>query len=304
MTHMTYGIFIYRADSEYDDSPWERYQFPKQYLSQAQKFQNGWVVFLEPRRAKQSRGYFAVAKLGGIVPDTRLSGMYLAHIEPGTYLDFGALVPFQVDGEVVEKGLLNEKGELSGRKQLAVRELSPEDFARIVNLGLGADRADQQLVGSFENAVDGTSEVRFPPTSASGAGRTVRLLTDDGVRERNFQSTVLRAYDNRCAISGLRLINGGGRAEASATRIRPSDQGGPDAASNGIALSGTARWMFERGMVGLDDDMTIMVSRQSNDPDSIRSMINETGRLIPPNRLSEWPGKEFVIWHRENRFMR
>lgn len=299
---MAFGKFIYRADSEYDDSPWERYQFPKMYLSHARKFERGWVVFQEPRRATQPRGYFAVAKLAGIVPDTRLPDMHLANIEPGTYLDFGALVPFRVDGEVVEKGLLNEKGELSGRKQLAVRELSPEDFARIVSLGLGTGRADGQIDG-IDDAAGENSEIRFPSTPAS-AERTIRLLTDGGVRERNFQRTVLRAYNKRCAISGLRLINGGGRVEASAARIRPSDRGGPDAASNGIALSGTMRWMFERGLVGLDEDMTIMVSRQSNDPDSIRSMINKTGRLKLPTRTSEWPGPEFLMWHRENRFMR
>ena len=298
---MAFGKFIYRADSEYDDSPWERYQFPKIYLSHARKFERGWVVFLEPRRAKRPRGYFAAAKIAGIVSDTRHPGRFLATIEPGTYLDFGALVPFRVDGEVVEKGLLNEKGELSGRKQLAVRELSPEDFARIVSLGLGTGRADGQIDG-IDGAVGENFQVRFPSTPAA-AERTVRMLTDDDVRENNFQRTVLRAYGNRCAISGLRLINGGGHVEASASRIRPSDQGGPDATSNGIALSGTMRWMFERGLVGLDEDMTIMVSRQSNDPDSIRSTINETGRLIPPERFSEWPGTEFLMWHRKNRFM-
>ena len=299
---MTYGKFIYRADSEYDDSPWERYQFPKIYLSHAQKFENGWVVFQEPRRASQSRGYFAVAKLAGIVPDTRLSGMYLAQIEPGTYLDFGALVPFRVDGEVVEKGLLNEKGELSGRKQLAVRELSPEDFARIVSIGLGSEHSEGQN-GDLGVVTGEYTEFRYP-SNAAPAERTVRLLTDDVVRESNFQRTVLRAYNKRCAISGLRLINGGGRAEVTATRIRPADQGGPDVAGNGIALSRTVRWMFDRGLVGLDEDMTIMVSRQSNDPASIRSMINESGQLITPGRFSEWPGTEFVNWHRENRYLR
>jgi len=30
---MSFGVFIHRADSIYDDSPAERYQFPRQYLA-------------------------------------------------------------------------------------------------------------------------------------------------------------------------------------------------------------------------------------------------------------------------------
>ena len=59
-------------------------------------------------------------------------------------------------------------------------------------------------------------------------------------RDRNFQITVLRVYEKRFAITGLRLINGGGRAEVEAAHIRPVEYNGPDIIKNGIALSGTA----------------------------------------------------------------
>ena len=299
---MAYGIFIYKPGSGYNDSPWKQYQFPKRYQTPARKCEGDWVVYFEPTRANQPRGYFATARVAEIVPDPRESDRFLAIIEPGTYLDFGEPVPFRLRGTVVEERLLNDQEELSGRRQWSVRELDPADFARIVSLGMGLDRADEQLDG-LGILADGNSEVQFP-SKHPPAERTVHLLTDDCIRERNFQRTVLRAYGKRCAITGLQLINGCGRAEASAARIRSSDQGGPDATNNGIALSGTARWMFERGLVSLEDDMTILVSHQSNDPDSIRAMINRSGRLKLPTRPSERPGAEFVVWHRENRFMR
>ncbi len=50
---------------------------------------------------------------------------------------------------------------------------------------------------------------------------------------------IKRAYDNTCAISGLRIINGGGRAEAQAAHIRPVHANGPDSLRNGVALSST-----------------------------------------------------------------
>jgi putative restriction endonuclease len=36
-------------------------------------------------------------------------------------------------------------------------------------------------------------------------------------------------------------------------------------------------------MAGLSDDLDILVSRQANDQDAIRSMINDSGKLIAPS---------------------
>ena len=113
---------------------------------------------------------------------------------------------------------------------------------------------------------------------------------------------VLRAYDERCAITGLKLINGGGRAEAEAAHIRPVEANGPDSVQNGIALSGTVHWMFDRGLISLSDDLDIMISRQANDTDSISGLINRSGRANLPLRPIDRPHPHFLAWHRENVF--
>ena len=109
------------------------------------------------------------------------------------------------------------------------------------------------------------------------------------MRDRLFRRRVVTAYDARCAITGLKLINGGGRAEVEAAHIRPVDRGGPDIVTNGIALSGTVHWMFDRGLIGLGDDLGILVSRQANDQDGIRGMINRSGFALSPLRALDRP---------------
>lgn len=289
---MAFGIFIHKADGNFDDIPSKKYQFPKRYLNQARQCEGDWIVYLEPRRANNARGYFAVAKVQKIIPDPNAQhqNMFLAIIEPGTYLDFGDPVPFQDDGHVIEQGLLNNQGQLAGRKQLSIRTLSPQDFARIIERGLGHDH----------EAVPGFSDT--PQSHLHDPKDRIRHLTTRTARDHNFRKAVLRAYGDRCAITGFQCINGGGNAEAEAAHIRPVEHNGPDIVGNGIALSKTVHWMFDRGLLGLGDDLTIMVSRQSNDPDAIRSMINKDGVLLKPQRLSEYPLPEFVAWHRENRF--
>lgn len=226
--------------------------------------------------------------------------MHLAVIEPGTYLDFGDPVAFRDTNDLVEQGLLNDQGKISGRAQAAVRPLSPPDFARIVERGLGRDEGILPRIDPH-GQVDGFSE---PQTSFQHmpVRERVNQLTNRAVRDRNFRKNVLRAYGERCAITGLRLINGGGRAEVEAAHIRPVEHNGPDIISNGIALSGTAHWMFDRGLVGLSDDLSILVSRQTNDPDAVKSMINNSGALLVPERQANRPRAEFLTWHRNNCF--
>jgi putative restriction endonuclease len=297
---MGFGVFVHRVDSIYDDSPAEQYQFPSQYLSRVKACVGDWIVYYEPTKISGTRGYFAVAKVQRVIPDPKTADMYLALIEPGSYLDFAHPVPFKDGTGLLERGILNEEGKISGRAQSAVRALSVEDFRRIVALGL-EDRSP--LLPRVE-------DVAFTPGFAEDQTSFVFEVQRDRalfsvsriIRDRIFRSVVLRAYDQRCAITGLRLINGLGRAEVAAAHIRPVENDGPDIVNNGIALSGTAHWMFDRGLIGLSDDLEVLVSRQANDQDSIRSLINSSGRVLGPLRDQDRPHPHFLRWHRDNCF--
>jgi putative restriction endonuclease len=228
--------------------------------------------------------------------------MHLALIEPGSYLDFPNPVPFSEAGGVIERGLLNDDGRISGRAQSAVRPISPADFHRIVELGLAEDKASSPR-GDMHSSIPGFREDGTPFQYEQERDRVSSLMSRV-LRDRVFRRVVLQAYDSRCAVTGLRLINGGGRAEVEAAHIRPVEANGPDIVSNGLALSGTAHWMFDRGLISVADDLQILISRHVNDADSVRGMINKSGRILRPNsnRLSDRPHPYFLSWHRDNRF--
>ena len=117
---MPFGVFIHRTDSIYGDVPSERYQFPKQYLSRAKRCDGDRIVYLEPRTALNTRGCFAASTVQEIVSDLHHHDMFIAIFEPGTYLDFGVPVSLLEEGSVVERGVLNYNGRVSGRAQDAV----------------------------------------------------------------------------------------------------------------------------------------------------------------------------------------
>ena len=297
---MGFGVFIHRSDSIYDDSPAERYQFPSQYLRRVEACVGDWIIYYEPSKVDDTRGYFALAKVKEVIPDPVAPGMYLALIEPGSYLDLANPVPFNGMDGLVERGLLNDQGRISGRAQSAVRPISPSDFNRILDLGL--DAREPLLPRVDEIGISSGFQDEEAPFQFEHSRDRISYIGSRIVRDRIFRRIVLRAYDERCAITGLKLINGGGRAEVAAAHIRPVEANGPDVVNNGLALSGTAHWMFDRGLISLSDDLEILISRQVNDLESVQGFINKTRRALPPRRQLERPHPHFLQWHREHCF--
>jgi putative restriction endonuclease len=285
---MTHGIFMHKDGSIYDDIPEVHYQFPKVYLSRAKQMVGDWIVYREPVNIPQSKCFFAVAKVEQIIPDPEKADHYRALIEKGSYLPFEPTVPHRVDGQPVERDLANA--------QAAVRPLSVSDFARIIALGL-PDNDTLLSVGDAEDPrlLHDTQQMPFEIERP-----IVQSLLNRPFRDRAFRRAVLKAYDSRCAVTGSKLINGGGAAEVEAAHIRPVEYRGSDSVRNGLALSRTAHWMFDRGMIGFANDLSILVHRKVNDRDGVESVLNRTGKLIAPERQSDRPHPQFLAWHREH----
>jgi putative restriction endonuclease len=120
-------------------------------------------------------------------------------------------------------------------------------------------------------------------------------------RDRAFAAGVVAAYNRTCAVTGLQIINGGGRAEVQAAHIRAVEDGGSDSIRNGVALSGTVHWMFDRGLISIDDDYSILVAKDRV-PDAAKSLIRPEGKLILPEREDVRPHRSYLDYHRKHRF--
>ena len=101
----------------------------------------------------------------------------------------------------------------------------------------------------------------------------VERVTSRPFRDAAFSSAVRSAYDNTCAMTGLKIINGGGWPEVQAAHIRPVADLRPDSVRNGLALCGTIYWMFDRGLLSLDDDLKILMATDRV-PDTVKRLIN------------------------------
>lgn len=290
-------VLLHKADSIYEDEPDRVYDFPKSYLKAMQEGAGDWAVYYEPVKAGP-RAYFAVAKIQKIVAKPQSDGRFLAMIEPGSYLPFDQNVPRLINGRPLESALMAQDGspKSGGAQQLAVRRLPEAEFARIVGYGLPAN-----LIEDEAHRYD-TPRLELNDPTLPFDRPIVERLTSRPYRDVAFRRKVREAYDFRCAISGLRLRNGGGRPEVQAAHIRPVESAGSDSVRNGVALSGTLHWMFDRGLLSIADDWTVLVSRNKVPSEVIDRLIVSDRKLRLPQKQQDWPHPENLRWHRENIF--
>ena len=114
------------------------------------------------------------------------------------------------------------------------------------------------------------------------------------------------AYNARCAITGLKLINGGGRAEVEAAHIRPVTRGGEHRLDNGLLLRSDVHTLFDRGYLGVDPQHRLLVSpRLRADFSNGDQFYAKAGQVIDlPARGADRPGREFLEWHLDEVFLK
>ncbi|GGF47928.1 HNH endonuclease [Mameliella alba] len=303
LAHMGKAVLLHRADSIYDDAPDVRYEFPKTYLKAVREAVGDWIVYYEPVKAGP-RGYFAVAQVNEVIESPSGNGMWWAMIAPGSYLEFDSFVPRLLHGSPLEMALREPDGtpKKGGAQQLAVRRLPDPEFSQIVNMGL-----PQDLEASEARRY--TVNIDMADRAALFERPVLERLTRRAYRDVAFRRKVRAAYEERCAISGLGLRNGGGRPEVQAAHIRPVEENASDSVRNGLALSATLHWMFDRGLIALDipdpaapGDVRVLVSDNKVPRDVADRLIRPDRRLTLPEDRRDWPHPANIQWHRENRF--
>lgn len=299
------AVFDTKPNSGYDDEIIRRYHFPTQsnYMAAARQAVGDWVVYREPQRNGGRRAYVAVARVSRIEPDPVRPDHAYAIV--GDYLPFDRPVAFAGGPagywEEPLRAIANPSRVGAALQGKAMRPISDLDFSAIVAAGLSETLAPDNAVrwGLVDTpdaallvgvgAVPGQDQVR----------RVEQVLVNRKIRDANFRRQVCEAYDDRCAVTGLRIINGGGRSEAQAAHIQGVGDGGPDVVQNGIALSGTVHWLFDRHLISLTNDYRLLVSHNKV-PAELRVLFErQMDRIHLPADQTLWPHPTYVERHRE-----
>ena len=292
---MANAIFTTKRLPSYDDLPEERYHFPKRYLRAALQTVGDWIIYYEPRREDSSpngtagkSAYFAAARVNQITEDTQKSGHFYAWLSE--YIEFPVSVSFKHQSFYLESSLMKSDGSTNkGAFRISVRLLPRHEYDLIIKLGFPQESLPLEHSSTVQAVADDVAEYNVLRN---------RILTERSARDIAFSRSIQNIYQSTCAFTGLQIINGGGRCEIEAAHIRPVADGGPDSSRNGIALSRTIHWMFDRGLVSLTDEGEILASKKHL-PEPILRILNPSKRAILPADPAQRPHQVFLRHHRE-----
>ena len=287
---MRAGILVTRRFPGYNDIPGVRYHYPKQdYHRQISLLVGALVLLYEPRRG----GTSPTSNSGGRMAFTGLA--YIERIWDDPHdpthafadlrdaIDFNTIVPI---GETA----------LSGKAlQSAVLSIPFTVAAEIAARGLSVT-----AFGGFAETREGLADV--VDLSNLEQRPFAEVVQNRIVRDASFRYRVVeQAYEGTCAFTGIRLTNGHGRAETDAAHILPVKENGPDTVRNGIALMKSMHWAFDRGLVSLADDGTILTVERGFDASAVKLLCHDR-RAMLPRRDDEQPHPSFLEWHRMHVF--
>jgi putative restriction endonuclease len=294
---MANAIFTTSASSIYDDQPEVRYHFPRRYLKTVNSAVGDWVIYYEPRRTEgpgSSSGrqaYFAMARVKNVEEDELRPDHFYAYLSE--YLEFDVPVQFERSGRYFESALMKPDGSTNkGRFGWAARSLPRVEFEAIVAEGFSRRLAPWELA-------DRVAEPLPEPVERPNVTQVISRK----FRDEAFRRHVREAYGNTCAVTGLHLLNGGGRPEVQAAHIRPVECDGPDTVRNGLALTATVHWIFDRGLIAIDDSFRIIAS-PAGLPEGLAAWVATGKPVRVPQARELQPHPAYLRWHRENRFKR
>lgn len=131
------------------------------------------------------------------------------------------------------------------------------------------------------------------------------LVPDLEVRRRStsWRIKVIEAWDRQCAFCGYDGQLGGSPVGLDAAHVRWFSFGGPDKPDNGLALCSLHHKLFDRGAVGLDDNLQVLVSSAfTARTDAGKAVYDLHGRTLRARPGTALPAAGHVGWHRTEVF--
>jgi putative restriction endonuclease len=146
--------------------------------------------------------------------------------------------------------------------------------------------------------------LEVPPEDIVAADATRFLPSDADATKRDakFCVRVLPAYDFTCALTGYRMITPDGTTALDAAHIHQFKKGGSNHPTNGIALSKTAHWLFDKGFWSITDDYKVLVTNHTFDErgEAAHLLKPRAGTsILRPKDEHHLPDRESLRWHRE-----
>jgi putative restriction endonuclease len=124
------------------------------------------------------------------------------------------------------------------------------------------------------------------------------------VRDQGFRKVIVKLYEHRCALCGIRMLTPDGHTLVDAAHIVPWSESKDDKPTNGLALCRLCHWSFDEGLMAVGENYEVKISpqvtREPNFPGHILTLSDRP--IFRPQDSTYWPILENFARHRKTVF--
>lgn len=184
------------------------------------------------------------------------------------------------------------------RRVLIQTYFAPEVQPRVLEQGsvnLAASDYSKILLQNPE-----TQETSIAWEKPDESPKTIRI------RDQGFRKAIVKLYDHRCALCGIRMLTMEGHTVVDAAHIKRWSESQDNRPTNGLALCKLCHWSFDEGLMSVGKEYEVLVSRrvgkEGNFPGHMMTLSERP--IFRPEAQHFWPGQENLEWHRRCTFKR
>ena len=123
-------------------------------------------------------------------------------------------------------------------------------------------------------------------------------------RSTIFRAQVRREYQSKCAVSGISIATPTFLYEVESAHVVPVSEKGADDIRNGLALTQSVHWAFDKGLFGVRPDRTIYIPRKVKIMPVNAFLTQYEGKTIDEARSASCRvHPEAFAWHHAHRVM-
>ncbi|NGM71683.1 HNH endonuclease [Sphingobacterium sp. SGL-16] len=159
--------------------------------------------------------------------------------------------------------------------------------------------SDESYYSSIQQLVLNDPEVKY---------KRIEILSEEDVfvLSHLFKRYIPQVYNDTCAVTGMQIRSTFNYNFVDACHIVPFSVSHDDKVTNGLALCPNVHRAFDRGLIAVNDNYQILVSKAIKDnldhPYSFSQL--EKRQLILPQHDQHYPSLENLAWHRREVFKR
>jgi putative restriction endonuclease len=199
----------------------------------------------------------------------------------------------------------DDHGSVANYRDVATSALIHPGFIQCLSNAGFRDACRKTILSEYfsgEEQSDLANFLKLDLPLSCGAADGLNKLESARKRNARFAFQVLPAYDFQCALSGYQMITTDGITALDAAHIKRFTSGGPCVVNNGMALTKTAHWLFDRGLWSVDSNYRVLVKESEFEERGDVGLLlgpRSGEQLYLPKKDNCLPDLEYLAWHRD-----